>query len=175
MLYILRKTSIVKTLKFNFKYFKPNVAIKLPILIGKNVSRMSLHGDVYLDIPEYKIKTGMIKIGLSNLGIVDYSKEKLLFENSGEIHFDGEADIGTGSRISNSGMLTFGENFQASGRMTVICTKKITFGKDNLISWNTLFMDSDLHVITDNRGGYVTHLSRLKLEIMFGLDATPCC
>lgn len=153
MFYILRKTSIVKTIKFNFRYFEPKVAIKFPVLIGKNVARMSLHGDIYIDVPESQIKTGMIKMGFSNLGIVDYPKERLLFENSGEIHFAGKADIGTGSRISNSGTLTFGEDFQSSGKMTVICTKLIIFGKDNLISWNTLFMDSDLHSIADNRGG----------------------
>lgn len=170
MLYILKKLSIIKTIKFNFRYFTPKKAIKFPVLIGKNVARMSLHGDIYIDVPKDQIKTGMIKMGFSNLGIVDYPKERLLFENSGKIHFLGKADIGTGSRISNSGTLTFGQDFQSSGKMTVICTKSIIFGKDNLISWNTLFMDSDLHSITDNWG--VCNLSR---AIEFGSHVWVGC
>lgn len=153
MLYTLRKTSIVKTIKFNFRYFEPKVAIKFPVLIGKNVARMSLHGDIYIDVPENQIKTGMIKMGFSNLGIVDYSKERSIFENSGEIHFKGNANIGTGSRVSNSGTLIFGEDFKASGKMTIICNNRISFGVDDLVSWDTLFMDSDLHSVIDNRGG----------------------
>lgn len=152
MFYILRKISILNTIKFNLKYFAPKVGIRIPVIVGKNVARMSLHGSVYLDVPENQITLGMIKIGFSNLGIVDYKKEQLLFENSGELHFAGKADIGTGSRISNAGTLRFGENFQSSGKMTIICKRKISFGKDNLISWNTLFMDSDLHNITDVSG-----------------------
>lgn len=154
MLYTLRKTSIVKTIKFNFRYFEPKVAIKFPVLIGKNVARMSLHGDIYIDVPENQIKTGMIKMGFSNLGIVDYSKERSIFENSGEIHFKRNANIGTGSRVSNSGTLIFGEDFKASGKMTIICNNRISFGVDDLVSWDTLFMDSDLHSVIDNRGGY---------------------
>lgn len=153
MLYTLRKTSIVKTIKFNFRYFEPKVAIKFPVLIGKNVARMSLHGDIYIDVPENQIKTGMIKMGFSNLGIVDYSKERSIFENSGEIHFKRNANIGTGSRVSNSGTLIFGEDFKASGKMTIICNNRISFGVDDLVSWDTLFMDSDLHSVIDNRGG----------------------
>lgn len=153
MLDMLRKTSIIKTIKFNFRYFRPNIAIKFPVLIGRNVARMFLHGEVCIGVPENQIQTGMIKIGFCNLGIVDSPRERLLFENSGKIYFAGKADVGTGSRISNAGTLTFGENFQSSGKMTVICKKLVQFGKDNLISWNTLFMDSDLHSIIDNRGG----------------------
>ena len=166
--------SIINTIRFNFRYFMPKVALKFPVLVGKNVARISLHGDVYMDLPEDEIKTGMIKIGFSNLGIVDYSKERLLFENSGKIYFKGKADIGTGSRISNSGTLIFGENFQSSGKMTVICTKQIIFGNDNLISWHTLFMDSDLHIITDNRGGVCNQSESIELgsHVWVGCNVT---
>lgn len=152
MLYTLRKLSIIKTLVFNFKHFKTSVAIRLPVFVGKNVSKMSLNGNVYLDFPNDKVRSGMIKLGFSNLGTVDYSKERSIIENAGDIHFKGNADIGTGSRISNSGTLVFGEDFKASGKMTIICSKCISFGMDDLVSWDTLFMDSDLHSIIDNRG-----------------------
>lgn len=147
MFYLIKNLSIIKTLRFNLKYFSVKEAIKLPVLISKNVGKITIKGIVRLNCESYKIHLGMIKIGFSNLGIVDYKKEKILFENFGVIEFNGKVDIGTGSRISNHGKIVFGDDFQASGKMTIICNKQIIFGDDILVSWNTLIMDSDLHKI----------------------------
>lgn len=166
--YYLRRISFLKTIRFNFHYFKIGIARKLPIIIGKNVANMNLCGQVNLNVCNKEIQTGLVKIGFCNLGIVDEKRERMIFDNSGSITFKGKADIGTGSRLSNAGDLVFGEGFQSSGKMTIICNKRISFGNDCLISWNTLFMDSDLHDIIDSLGGYAMCLTLLKLAVMFG-------
>lgn len=43
--------------------------------------------------------------------------------------------------------MIFGRNFVATSEINIIVRKKIEFGENCLISWDTLFMDSDLHSI----------------------------
>lgn len=62
--------------------------------------------------------------------------------------------FGRGSRIDvgKNAMLTLGDRFCASGNTTIICQKAITFGHDDLLSWDTFLMDTDFHHIVNLRG-----------------------
>lgn len=76
---------------------------------------------------------------------------KTFLKVDGTLVFKGKASIGSGSKIcvDKGGELSFGENFSITGGGSIFCRKKIIFGQKNLISWNTLFMDSDMHTIID--------------------------
>ena len=53
-----------------------------------------------------------------------------------------------GIEIAENATLSFGRNFNATAKCTIICRNNISFGEDVLVSWNTLFMNSDQHMIT---------------------------
>ena len=68
--------------------------------------------------------------------------------------FKGCATIGRGSviRVLEGGFLELGMNFNISGNSNIVCGKEIIIGKDCLLSWNILVMDTDFHKILDNDG-----------------------
>ncbi len=76
--------------------------------------------------------------------------ERTIWDVSGNVVFYGRAWIGHGSRIvvAHNGNLTFGTNFASSADMSLVCYKKITFGANVLVSWNTLLMDTDFHPVS---------------------------
>jgi len=91
----------------------------------------------------------MIKIGFGDVGIFDKKNSRSILELSGKIIFNGNANIGHGSKISvgKDGILNIGNNFNITAETSIVCFKNITFGENCLISWDNLFMDTDLHKI----------------------------
>lgn len=118
-------------------------AIHPYIIVSKNVIIRDLKGSVVIKNPSI----GCIKLGFSNVAIKESKDISFVWENSGQITFNRDAIIGIGSKISNRGILIFGRNFVATSEINIIVRKKIEFGENCLISWDTLFMDSDLHSI----------------------------
>lgn len=140
-----------KTLYFNFKYLPFNDAIKLPILISRFVNLKRLKGRIEFKVP---IKTGLVRIGYSSVGIFDHKRSRSIWEVSGTIIFEGSAFIGQGSKISvgSGGMIIFGRNFAMSAESAIISEQRIQFGEDCLLSWDVLIMDTDFHNISDSEG-----------------------
>ncbi|RYU67849.1 hypothetical protein ERW51_10510 [Aliivibrio finisterrensis] len=46
-------------------------------------------------------------------------------------------------------IIILGDGCNFSGESSIVCKKNIRFGQSCLVSWQMLFMDSDLHKITD--------------------------
>lgn len=57
-----------------------------------------------------------------------------------------------------------GDDFKISAESAIICTNKIQFGKNCLISWDDLIMDTDFHTITDKD----KHVLNPSKEIIIG-------
>jgi len=148
-----------KTLYFNFKYLRFTEAIKLPILVSHRLYLSEMGGNIRLDKPA---KFGMIRIGFGNVGIFDQQRRSIWLV-SGVVIFKGNANIGHGSKISVSGILTLGDNFAMTAESQVVCEKAITFGDDVLVSWENLFLDTDFHKIRIN--GCITNAPK---EIVIG-------
>ena len=55
------------------------------------------------------------------------------------------------------GNFIFGNDFTTTAKCNIICEKKISFGDDVLISWDTLFMDNDFHKIFNKDGDTVVN------------------
>lgn len=141
-----------KTLRFNFKYLPFKQAVKLPILVSRNCRLRRLDGKVIIRTDN--IYTGMIKIGFDGISIFDNKKSRSIWQVSGTVIFEGKTSIGHGSKIdcSDNGHLVLGENFIISAESTIICSKKVSFGSDCMLSWDVLIMDTDLHGIFDKDG-----------------------
>ncbi|MGX7630963.1 acyltransferase [Bacillus thuringiensis] len=150
--------AIPKTIYFNFYYFSFKEAIKFPVLVSHRVYLMEMKGKVILRGP---LKKGMIKIGFGEVGIFDQHRSRSIWQVSGTVMFIGDALIGHGSKISVSkhGELEFGANFVITAESQIWCKKKIIFGDNVLISWENLIMDTDAHIIKNNKGEIINEES----------------
>lgn len=93
------------------------------------------------------LKKTKIRIGFSDVGAINPSEKKTIWDNQGEIIVKGRVELGAGSRISNKGSLVFGNGVHFTANADIICHKKIVFGDGALVSWDCLFMDTDFHKI----------------------------
>ncbi|WP_298397547.1 acyltransferase [Flavobacterium sp.] len=151
-----------KIIYFNFKYLPFNQAIKFPFFISKNVYFRSLKGKITIDSP---ISSGMIKIGFGDVGIFDDRRSRSILDINGSLIFKGSANIGHGSKISVSekGTLTLGDNFTITAESSIVAHLNIEFGKDCLLSWDTLIMDTDLHKIHNELGERINEEQPIKI------------
>ena len=148
---LLKHVNLWKTVYFNFHYFPFKTAIKMPVLIYWRSELFRMRGKIIIDTP---VTTGMVKFGAHDLGTIDLLFSRTMWEVLGTIIIKGEVRIGRGSKISvgKDGVLTLGSNFTISGNSEIICHKQMTFGKDCLLSWDILIMDSDSHYVIDEKG-----------------------
>jgi acetyltransferase-like isoleucine patch superfamily enzyme len=144
--------SAPKTIIFNLKYFDFKDAIKFPVLVSYKTYLSKLEGSVEI---QGELKRGMITIGFGDVAIFDKKRSRTIFKNQGKIYFEGKASIGHGAKIGvgHTGELFFGDNFMLTAESEIVCKKKISFGRNCLLSWNILLMDCDFHKIknSDNK------------------------
>ena len=138
----------LRSLFLNFYLFPPKIAIRMPVLVHKNVIIRNLkRGCIELK----DIYPGMVQIGYNENGIFDYRRDKTLINinSNSKIIIGGRLFLGLGCNISTNpgARLIFGKNNNFNGKVTFISNKKITFGNDNLVSWNCTFIDTDFHSI----------------------------
>lgn len=143
----LAKISVIKTFMFNLVYFGWGGVRHCYALVSKDVKLSQLKGRIVSNVPLY---TGCIRIGFPNVGIVDHKYQRSIWDNSGTIILNGHISLGSGMRLSNSGEIEFGDNFNLNANSTIVCHKRIKFGMDVLISWDVLVMDTDFHKIYEN-------------------------
>lgn len=132
-----------KSFYFNLKMFGFRRACTFPVVLSKNVLLEDISGEVILKNP----KPFGVRIGFGHTDIYSWKNEKTIIKNSGKIIFEGKSKLGFGSAISNEGNLEIGDNFSISFRGKIICRKKIKIGKNSLMAWDTLIMDTDHHPI----------------------------
>lgn len=99
---------------------------------------------------------GIIRIGYHEADAVDiYSSHTIIdVRPGGYISLDGDIHIGHGAIIcvKDGALLSLGKNFAISGTTKIVCSKKISFGDNVQLSWDSLVMDSDAHHIIDENG-----------------------
>lgn len=134
--------SIPKTLRFNLHYFPLKTALKLPVVVSHRTYLRELHGKV--ELPE-KVERAMIKIGFGDVGHYDRKRSRSIWQVSGTVTFGGKASIGHGSKLSVRGNLCLGDGFNMTAESAIVCAKEIRFGRDCLLSWDILVMDTDEH------------------------------
>lgn len=144
LLYTIRTVNLWKTIYFNFHYFPFRTAVKLPFYVCWRTVLCNMRGVIIIEAP---IRRGMVMLGIHDLGIQDSFYSRTIWKNSGTLIVKGSANIGRGSKLCIGGTLILGDKFRISGDSEIICQRKITFGRNCLLSWNILIMDGDLHHI----------------------------
>lgn len=93
----------------------------------------------------------MIKMGFHRVAI--YPSSGITLDLRGRLLFQGPADIGNASFLSTGrdALVTFGRNFTATASLRLVSYFEISFGDDCLVGWNALFMDTDMHRLTNDR------------------------
>ena len=134
----------------------------MPILVSSNVLLYVTRGDIEISS---NVETGMIRIGYGNVDIFDKKRSKSIWKNRGKIIFKGKAHLGHGTRIScelNS-QLIFGDNFNISAETSIVCSKKIEFDDNCLLSWGCLIIDTDYHKIYDDQDHIINEPRPIKI------------
>lgn len=139
----LLKLSLFQTVRFNFHYFGLKGIIHPKVLLSKNVKIVNLSGSVIAT----SSKIGAVKIGFGEVGIIDNKYERVLWENKGCVKFKGNVFLGIGTKIACSGELIFEDGSRINANSAIVCKKSIYFGKNSLVSWDCLIMDTDFHSI----------------------------
>lgn len=142
--------SIIKTVYYNYRFLPPNQAKFLPLIIGK---RTLISGAGNLFIRDNNIADSKIYIGCRALQWLDDNISTNIICD-GVLELQGNIYIGSGSsiEIGKNATLSLANGFNITGKCTIICRKGIEFKGDNLISWDTLIMDTDAHTIINEDG-----------------------
>ena len=139
-----------KTIWFNLRVLPLYQAIKFPILISHRVKIGQIYKEC-IEIKQKVFKPFMIKIGIEGVdGVSDNRRGYLLFGKNAKIIFNGKAALSKGISIRNSGTVSFGENFYCNCNMSIICSKKVSFGDDCILGWSVHIRDCDGHSIFQN-------------------------
>ena len=110
-----------------------------------NVKFKKLGGNVQIDA--HNITFGMIKLGQKMNSLYENSYSRFIWENRGSVNFKGKCAIGHNSSVSigKNSYLEFGDNFVALTTVKFACYKKIIFGNNCRIAWDTIILDTDFH------------------------------
>jgi acetyltransferase-like isoleucine patch superfamily enzyme len=135
-----------KTLHFNFRYFRFSDAIKFPVFVKNGSHLNKMNGAVTI---EGAIRPGMILLGYGDVGHIDKTLSKLIWDVDGNVIFKGRALLKFGCKIvvGKEALLEFGDMFRISSNSSILCFKKIVFGKNCRLSWDVQVMDTDFHKI----------------------------
>lgn len=148
------KLNFFSTIYINFATFPFDKAILFPILVFGKVNLKNVRkGKLVFDCP---LKTGVLQIGKHCLGFVDERNCRTIWNIVGTLQLNGKTRIGQGCcvEVGKDATMTLGRDFNVTGRSTLLCTNRITFGNDCLLSWDLLIMDTDWHkVISITDGG----------------------
>lgn len=140
--------SLLSSIYFNFHYLPWYQAYKLPILLYKPKFK-ALRGSIKI---MGGATFGMIKLGLNMVNI--YPNNGIMLELNGKLIFKGRCIIGGNSYIStgDKSQLIFGNEFDCSSSLKLVCIDRIEFSDRVLVGWDCLFVDTDFHKITREDG-----------------------
>ena len=145
--HIKRIPDYAHSLVFNLKVFPFSTAIKLPVILRRDVKVLSCHRGC-IEFTE-NIHFGMVRIGFPAAPMAQEGKTKILCGPGSKIIIGDKAILAAGSRIivTDGGVLKIGNNLFSNVNFSVQCEESITFGNDVLIGWNVSVRDTDGHTI----------------------------
>lgn len=152
------RTSILKTLYFNFKMLPLRQAIRIPILLTDNIYFYSLSGRIELNS---KPRFGMIRFGYFGEDTIHPRSNKSLLQIDGTIVFSENVHFGNGVtiRILPKAVLEIENNVKISNRTKIICYEQIQIKYDTRIAWECQIIDTSFHYIRNLNDGAVSGLN----------------
>lgn len=142
--------NLLYTLRFNFHYFKPSIALHLPVVFYSPVKLRSMQGKILLS---EKIKYSMISIGLPGNEMFVYDSPNIWNDQGGTILFQGSFGTNPGASfvIRRGAFLNIGTRSSFGQNLRILCSKEISIGNELLGSWDVTIMDTDSHYFEVDR------------------------
>lgn len=135
-----------KTIYFNLKALPFREALKIPIVVGRNV-RLRNIGKIILGC---KAEPALVSIGVIYIDGWEAANEGvLIFNNKGTIVFNGLAKFYPACKIFVNGNLTMGGRNNIGSRTCIICYNNISIGNNTGCSWDCSFSDTNFHPLKD--------------------------
>lgn len=151
------RTSIIKTIFFNFKMLPFKQAIRLPVLLTCNTYFYSLRGKLeLLDAPRF----GMIRMGYFGEDTIHPRTNKSIIQIDGIMRLANNVHFGNGMtiRILPDAILEIQNNVKISNRTKIICYDRIKIGHDSRIAWECQIIDTSFHFIKNVNDGTISTL-----------------
>lgn len=143
------KANIIKTIYFNFKFFKWKTAMKLPIILVGKVDIKKKSGQIELT---QKPHFGMIVIGMPNPP--QTRSNNTVFWVDGKLEIGDHVRICQGSsvHVNKGALLSIGDQVLVNVNCRIWCVQKIRIDDYCRISWDGQVFDSNFHYIVDSKG-----------------------
>ena len=139
------KINWFKSLYFNFKYFPPAIACKLPVLFYGKVHFGTLKGSITL--PQ-KVHMGMIGFG-QPYELVTRARGIAQIHIEGRLVFEGYVQFGLDYllHLGPDAALTMGHMSSVASNSKVICHQEIKFGNYARLGSETQVIDTNFHAM----------------------------
>lgn len=145
------------TIYLNFKALPFPIARKLPIIVGRKVTLMGIEkGCIQLSGDIQNIRFGIIRLGMpAEYPIFSNKREYSLLRNKEgaciefAVNKNELTNIRNGFSIVNEGYIKFETNCLLNQHCSILCYRRIHFGKNFRSGWNCQFLDSDIHFSYD--------------------------
>ncbi len=140
---------ILKSVLISFRYSRKNF-IRVPIR-SSWITRIKLSKRAEI-VPSGTLHLGLFRGEIGEFGQIKYDRTILQLAENSKLITGNNVNLGPGVRIilGPDAVLTIGENTYITANSTIICTDRITIGKDCIISWDVQIMDSDFHHFVSN-------------------------
>ena len=120
---------IIYTIIFNYKYFKLNGLLKLPIVFYSPIKLRDMKGKILITC---EMRYGLVKIGLPGNEMFQYNAPCIWSDQGGLIIIDGSFSTNPGcsfiirknAKLHIYGNTSFGQNLK------LLCSKEIIIGKE---------------------------------------------
>jgi len=125
-------------------------AVKLPIIISRNVRFYNLSGNIKLIKP---VKFSMIRFGFFGDDNMYWNSKKTLLKIEGKLCLHQNIKFANGIilRVEKNAQLTIDENVYISNDVKIICYENIQIGKNTRIAWDCQIIDTNFHYIVDKK------------------------
>ncbi|MDD4515973.1 acyltransferase [Massilibacteroides sp.] len=140
------RVSVWRTLLFNFYMLPFSQAIKLPILLTRNVRFYNLSGKVIL---KGRVKPAMIRFGFLGEDNLYWNSEKIILNISGCLVLTHNIHFGNGVliRVERNANIEIEENVSISNKVKIIAYKSILIRQNTRIAWEVQILDTTFHYI----------------------------
>lgn len=138
------RINFLKSLYYSYKLLGLKGALKLPVLVGKNViikriGRINFTAGIHPAI----LTIGVIKLHWES------TSETLIFNNNGVVNIGGNVKFHPGSKlfVGPSAILSLGNNVGIGYHSRIIVFHSITIGSEFQLSWEGQIFDTDFHYL----------------------------
>lgn len=167
-----RLVGILNTLYFNLRVFPLKLALKFPVILGKNVQFQGLYKGCVSFHPNTKIKFGIVEFGITRFPLyATRNKFSLIRINSDSRVILGENIIfhsGCSLVASMGGVISVGKNSLFNQNVLLYACTRIDIGEHFRCGWESQIIDSDFHYVYDKNNHSIRNNTK-------GITIGRCC